>query len=309
MKHKSYRTIDAGFPRRDVLKACAALGGSTFLSGWPAQSAPSGEPRIAALGWACAQTLLAIGAVPLAIPEIERYGRLVVEPAVPASVHEIGLRSEPNLELLQRLAPDLIIIDPSLAAAVPRLKQIAPIESFVNLKPGARPLETARAATLDLARKIGKQSECQAYLTRVEETMERDRERLRGYDGAPLYLISEIVRNRALVFGPTSLYQDVLDRFGLKNAWTGESSIFGHTTVGLEVLAAVPQARCALLSSRIADVQAMLASRPMMRSLPFLREGRLTVLSEVLFYGGIPAAERFARLLSERLPKVRREQG
>ncbi len=309
MRCTLYQRSDRGLPRRDVLKAAAAFGGSALLSGWPLQSARAGEPRIAALGWACAQTLLAIGVVPVAVPEIQRYARLAVEPAVPASVREIGLRSEPNLELLQRLAPDLIVIDPSLAGATSRLKEIAPVVSFENLKPGARPLETARIVTLALAKRVGKEAECQAYFARFDEAMKRYRDEVRGYDGAPLYLISEIVRNRALVFGHTSLYQDVLNDFGLTNAWTGESSIFGHATVGIDVLAAVPQARCVLLTSRLTSTEALFAFRPIMRSLPFLREGRLTVLSEVLFYGGIPAAERFARLLAERLPKVKREQG
>ena len=119
--------------------------------------------------------------------------------------------------------------------------------------------------------------------------MEQHRARLRGYDGAPLYIISEIVRNRALVFGPGSLYQDVLNRFGLKNAFTGATSLWGHATVGLETLALVPEARCVLLSSRLTDVQTIFKMRPIMQSLPFLREGRLTTLSEILFSGGLPA--------------------
>ncbi|MPZ39506.1 MAG: ABC transporter substrate-binding protein [Rhizobiales bacterium] len=295
--------------RRDILRAGAVLGGSALFGGWPARAAQSGTPRVAALGWSCAQTVLALGVVPLAVPEIERYRRLVVEPKIPAEVQEVGLRSEPNLELLQRLAPDVVVIDPSLAGAVSRLREIAPVEVFLVRAAGQRPLGLARASTLALARKLGKRAECEAYLERVDAEMERDRERLHGYDGAPLYIISEIVRNRALIFGPTSIYQDVLDRLGLKNAWTGESSIWGHATVGLETLAAVPEARCVLLSSRTADIKAIFALRPMMQSLPFLREERLTMLSEVLFYGGVPSAERFARLLAERLPKDRREQG
>ena len=62
------------------------IGGAAFAGGLPMAFAqgggsPSG-PRVAALGWACAQTILALGMVPLVVPEIERYGRLVVEPAV-----------------------------------------------------------------------------------------------------------------------------------------------------------------------------------------------------------------------------------
>ncbi|MGY3617877.1 ABC transporter substrate-binding protein [Bradyrhizobium sp. USDA 10063] len=298
--------------RRAFVAAGIGLGGA-LLDRAPlakAQPAPSrAVPRVAALGWACAQTLLALGVVPLAIPEIERYGKLVVEPEIPPAVREVGLRSEPNLELLQSLAPDLIIIDPSLAAATPRLKLIAPVEVFTIFKPGGRPLETARNSTIELARRLGAQAACDAYLARFDAVMDESREGLRDSGSRPLYLVSEIARNRALVFGPNSLYQDVLDQFGLKNAWTGQSGPWGHTSIGLERLAAVPDARLVLLSSRVADIKALLAVSPVLRTLPFLRSGRLTVLGNQFFYGGVPAALRFARLLAERLPRDAHEQG
>jgi ferric hydroxamate transport system substrate-binding protein len=298
--------------RRDLLAAGLGLGGA-LLGGSPmviAQSAPSqAAPRVVALGWACAQTLLALGVVPLAIPEIERYGKLVIEPEISPAVREVGLRSEPNLELLQSLAPDLIIIDPSLAAAIPRLKLIAPVEVFTIFKPGGHPLQTARNSTIELARRLGVQAACDAYLAHFDAEMDSSREKLRDSGSRPLYLVSEIARNRALVFGPNSLYQDVLDQFGLKNAWTGQSGPWGHTSVGLELLAAVPDARLLLLSSRVADINALLTASPVLRTLPFLRSGRLTVLGNQFFYGGVPAAQRFARLLAERLPRDANEQG
>ena len=96
---------DHRLSRRALLGAGAAIGAAALSGAGPMAFAQTGGspsgPRIAALGWACAQTILALGVVPLVIPEIERYGRLVVEPAIPPGVQEIGLRSEPNLELLQ----------------------------------------------------------------------------------------------------------------------------------------------------------------------------------------------------------------
>lgn len=304
---------DYRLSRRALLGAGAAIAGTALTGTWPVAFAQTGGsrsgPRVAALGWACAQTILALGVVPLVIPEIERYGRLVVEPAVPPAVQEIGLRSEPNLELLQSFAPDIIIIDPGITAAISRLKLIAPVEMFSIFRPGGHPLDTARRSTMDLAKRLGVQSACEAYFARFDVAMAGYRERLRDKGGKPLYLVSEIARNRALVFGPNSLYQDVLDQFGLKNAWTGHSGPWGYTSVGLEVLAAVPDARLVLMTSRVADVEALLKASPVLRTLPSLRSDRLTILDNQFFYGGVPAAERFARILSERLPRESNEQG
>ena len=90
-----------------------------------------------------------------------------------------GLRSEPNLELLQSFAPDMIIIDPSITAAVPRLKLIAPVEVFTIFKPGRHPLETARSSTMELAQRLGVQAACDAYLARFDTVMTGYREQLR----------------------------------------------------------------------------------------------------------------------------------
>ena len=81
---------DHRLSRRALLGAGAAIGAAALSGAGPMAFAQTGGspsgPRIAALGWACAQTILALGVVPLVIPEIERYGRLVVEPAIPPGV-------------------------------------------------------------------------------------------------------------------------------------------------------------------------------------------------------------------------------
>jgi iron complex transport system substrate-binding protein len=63
------------------------------------------------------------------------------------------------------------------------------------------------------------------------------------------------------------------------------------------------------MTSRVADIEALLRASPVLQTLPSLRSRRLTVLDNQFFYGGVPAAERFARLLAERLPRESHEQG
>ncbi len=262
-----------------------------------------GLPRVAALGWATAQSLLAIGAEPLLMPEIERYRHLVIEPPVPDSVREAGLRSEPSLELLAQLRPDLIVIDPSLGGARARLERIAPVVVFdVRATETQSAYEQARLALRGIAGRLGRSGACEAYLARVDAMITAAERTLAGYRGGPLYVVGELVRNSMLIFGGRCIYQDLLDRFGLVNAWTGPTSPWGHATVGLEKMAEVPEARLLLLSDQAMDLKAMIESRPLARRLPFVRAERITVLDNMLFYGGVPTAERFTRLLAERLP-------
>lgn len=73
---------------------------------------------------------------------------------MPDAVRELGLRSEPNLELLKFLGPDLILTETGAEVGGPLLERIAPVESFVPLKPGRKPAEVAREATLALAARL-----------------------------------------------------------------------------------------------------------------------------------------------------------
>ncbi|MDT2023740.1 hypothetical protein OIM99_23370 [Methylocella sp. CPCC 101449] len=194
-------------------------------------------------------------------------------------------------------------VSPTRASARARLEQIAPVDIFTIWAPGRRPLTVSQDAMRRLAARLGFQAPCETYLARCESNLATYAVQASGYHGGPLYLIHEMFRNRALVFGSTGLYQDVLDRFGLRNAWTGPSSVYGHAVIGIEELADVPEARLVLINSRGADFVCLLRTHPFLGSLPAIRASRLTVLPDVHFSGGVPAAERFARMLAERLPK------
>ena len=88
--------------RRQCARRFASVGRSCFL-GWLiglalfvpgvvyAAGGPAGEsPRVAAIDWGQAQTLIAIGAPPVAMAQIASYGDWVGGPAVPASVQELA---------------------------------------------------------------------------------------------------------------------------------------------------------------------------------------------------------------------------
>jgi ABC-type Fe3+-hydroxamate transport system substrate-binding protein len=280
-----------------------ALLAATAFAAVPAMARADGPRlRVAVLDWVSGLNLLALGIVPVAMPELERYARLVVEPAAPPQVRELGLRSEPNLELVDRLRPDLVLIAPQMEPLRERVERIAPVESFEPNGFGkADLLGHARASSKALAERLGAYDAFQAFTRSVDDTLAMAAERLRAYDGRPLYVATIIDGRRLLVFGRNSLFQAVLDRFGIENAWTGATSRFGHVTLTADRLAQRPEARllCVGDSSR-ASIGALLAS-PVVASLSFVRERRIALIPDVLFYGGLPPARRFARLASHAL--------
>ncbi|MBK3804442.1 ABC transporter substrate-binding protein, partial [Azospirillum brasilense] len=65
--------------------------------------------RVAAIDWAGLETVLALGIVPVAATELIQFRKAVVEPEVPESVIDLGLRGTPNYEALTLAGPDLIL--------------------------------------------------------------------------------------------------------------------------------------------------------------------------------------------------------
>ena len=84
------------FSRRRLLTAMALSPLLWQMRG--AQAANVDPQRVVALEWLPAELLLALGVTPYGVADIPNYNLWVNEPALPASVIDVGLRTEPNLE-------------------------------------------------------------------------------------------------------------------------------------------------------------------------------------------------------------------
>ena len=296
--------------RRRLLCALATAPGWPLLA-HAATSTPAMR-RIAALDWASAENLLALGITPLTLPEIDRYRQLVMAPAVPDSVHELGLRSEPNMELLQALRPEVLVMNPELAPLQRQLEQIAPVVQF-EAQGFAGDLRLASSQPIDqiehgsqalqqLASQLGYGEQAAAYIADAGRQFSEARATLAPYAGRPLYLISLIDARRTLVFCSNSLFQDVFNRLGLHNAWTTPGSAFGHLTITLDQLAANREAVLVNIGNERLVQGALAMKIPVLNSLPAVQQKRVVLLPQTLFYGGLPSALRLTQLLTSRLP-------
>lgn len=279
--------------RRGLLSAAGSLAAAPALAAGPSR-------RIAAVGWPGAQALMALGVAPLGVTEIPRYEQLVVEPALPPATLELGLRLEPNLEQLQALGPDLILTDISATAILPRLRRIAPVALYAWRGPQGVGLPQARIALRALAAAIGRDAAGEACLADLDAALAQARDKLRPIASQRIFLVAEVLQQRMLVLGSGSLFQSVLDAIGLHNAWTGPTSASGHALLSLDELTAATDARLVLTGRQGREWQEV-ARDPILRRLPFVREGRVTALPATLFYGGVPSATRLARLLMQHL--------
>lgn len=282
------------FRRRQVLSLLAAL---------PFGRAAFAETRfrIAAIDWAMMETCTALGIMPVAATELIQFRKSAIEPEIPESVLDLGLRGAPNFELLSLIKPDFILISPFYARYESRLSAIAPLISLPFYNPGEPPFEKALAAVSTLGERLGRVDEARAVLENASASLSDMRRELAPYARRPTYVVNIGDARHFRAFGADSMFGDVLARLGLPNAWTDVSRFTFAAPVPLENLAADPQARIVIVSDVPVEARSAFGNSAIWNSLQPVREGRVAMLANVNPYGGVTAGMRFARLLTDAL--------
>lgn len=264
----------------------------------PTASAP--VPRIATVDWTIAETLLALGVTPLAVGDVSSYRAWVGEPLLPAEVVDIGLRAQPNRELLAELKPDRILISPLAAPLAPTLSRIAPVQSIALYDPQTDLWQRLHEATLTIAALVNKTAEAERLLAGLDRDLAQMRAELPA-DLPPLLVVQFIDERHVRVFGRHSLFEAVMQRLGLRNAWQGETNAWGFSVVSIEQFMTLPAARLLVVDPIPVGVSERLQEPGLWQHLPLVRQAPVLHLPAVWSFGGVLAARRFASLLSEAL--------
>lgn len=262
--------------------------------------------RVAVLDWAIAETLFALGERPIALVAASDWNRFVVEPRLPAGTVDIGIQQEVNFELLAALHPDLILTSPFSQEQEPALARIGPVHRFTVFEATSTPLERPRTLTRELGALVGASKRAEALIARTDAQLADCRARLMRLRLPAILLVSFLDARHVRVYGGVGLYQNVLDTLGLRNAWTRPTNAWGFATTGIEGLATGKDVRLVVFQPIPADALQTLARSPLWRELPFVKAGHVSMLPPVLMFGALPAALRFARLLTAELERVAR---
>ncbi|MBO9127057.1 MULTISPECIES: iron-siderophore ABC transporter substrate-binding protein [unclassified Rhizobium] len=283
--------------RRQALGLLAAL-----AVAWDAKAAAR-PSRIAAIDWAMLETLMALGVTPIAATELLQFRSDAVEPQIPSSVVDLGLRGSPNFELLHLLKPELILISPFYVRHQPALEAIAPVYSLPFYVQGEPPYAKALNAVSQLGDLLGRTDAAAKVLTEQDALLAGLRQQLVPFAARPTYIINIGDSRHFRAFGADSMFGDILQRLGLPNAWTDRSRFTFAAPVPMENLAANPEARIVIVSDIPVEARSSLRNSMIWKSLKPVKEGRVVNIGNVNPYGGITAGLRFARLLSEALVK------
>lgn len=297
-------SVCAGSTRRAVLGgALAALGSASpgLLGRAFAGTRPPAALRVATLDWAVLETLLAIGIVPVAAAELVLYRQIVVSPTPPPAVVDLGLRGMPNYEALLAARPNLIVSTNFYLWAAPTLERIAPVETVTFYGSGAPAFELSCTATRAIADRIGTPAAGTALIARTEARLDVLHRDLAGVTGRPILVINLGDARHFRVFGMDSLFGAVLTRLGLANAWDGPTRYSASAPIGIERLAAFPDATIVILPPVPPEAVRMFSESRLWRALPAVRDGQVVTLAPVNPFGALPTALRFGTLLRDAL--------
>lgn len=265
-----------------------------------AQAAPVNAERIVALEWLPVELMLALGVTPYGVADIPNYRMWVNEPVLPDSVIDVGLRTEPNLELLTQMKPSMLVWSAGYGPSPKILARIAPGRSFA-FSDGKQPLEQARRSLLEMAELLNKQDVAHRHLAEFDAYIDSLKPRFAQRGERPLLMMSLLDPRHMLVFGPNCLFQEILDRLGVKNAWQGETNFWGSTVVGIDRLAAYKDVDVLCFDHGNAADMRRLAATPLWQAMPFVRANRVQNVTAVWFYGATLSAMNFARILDNAL--------
>jgi iron complex transport system substrate-binding protein len=278
--------------------AAALLGFASLPLAGRAGRAGEKPPRIAVLDWAWAETLLALGVAPAAVAEAPLYGARVVSPALADGTMDLGLRSWPNMELLRAFRPDLIVTQTGYGVPAAQLEPVAPVLSLPLYAPERQPLKLGQDGLEAIAARLQRRDEAATYLEHAEQQFASLRDQLQSYDGRPLLILKFASDRLADIYGPGSLFHDVLERLGLPSAWQRSGSHWGFSTAGLDAIAAIPDARIVIIEPGPPE---SLAASGLWLAIPAVRAGRVISIPPVWVFGALPSALRFAGILTKAL--------
>lgn len=299
-----HRVVAQGRLRIDRRRFLASL--AALACGMPAVRAglPAAR-RIVALDAPSTEMLVTLGMEPLGVAGLEGYRQAEGDIAALRNSVDVGFFYEPNLELLQFLKPDLFVNSFGIGAPAALLKRIAPVLSVPIYGGPGSSHEAAAGALRRIADRMGRPAEAEAFLAKHEERLSILEEKAHTRRLRPVYLASPLLDGRhVILYGRNSLFDDVLRRIGMRNAFGGQSSPWGVAGMGIDRLTEEREAVFVYIESPVTQtaLKALDASA-IWKTLPFVREGRVVSIPYLEMYGALPTADRFAGILESLLDR------
>ncbi|WP_114561021.1 ABC transporter substrate-binding protein [Desertihabitans aurantiacus] len=261
--------------------------------------------EVVTLEWASTEYVTALGVQPVGASDVEGYGSWASAAPLADGVADVGLRTEPSIEAVASLEPDLILGDTTSIPedAMAQMEQIAP----VVLLEGARTdglVELLEDNQSLVGQLLGKEAEAEAlnaaFDTRIEELA--GEVEAAGKAGTPVVFAYPSAASNSVdvrMHGPGSAPGTLATLLGLENAWTepGDEA-YGISSSDVEGLTRLPEDTEFLYWGNDGTedaVTTVLADNAVWQGLPFVQADRVHRAGVGIWvYGGTPSMVQLA---------------
>ncbi|MEX4238162.1 ABC transporter substrate-binding protein [Haemophilus influenzae] len=149
--------------------------------------------------WAVAETLIALGEPPLAVGDMQSYQTWVKQPELPKTTVNLGVRLQPNLELIATLSHsaddlNLVFINSNFYASLNNLLRPYAQVHNVDFYQAGDAWQNVLNATRTIGQIIGKPQAVQQLLAQYEQDVQRLKTELSAFTDRPLAFLPAIYR-------------------------------------------------------------------------------------------------------------------
>lgn len=257
--------------------------------------------RVVALEWMHAEDLVTLGVQPVGVADVDGYTTWAGAAApLGDEVADVGTRSEPSIDAIVDLGPDLILAEAdSSEDLIAQLEGLAPVLVIAGSDASAN-LERMRDAFTTIGEAVGREHVATEVLDDLDALLAESEAALAeagvagdGFAMADGWMDGSTVSIR--MFGHGSLMSDLAEAIGLENRWTGEvDPVWGLGGTDVEGLTALGDVHFFYSASGEDVFQTGLSSNPVWEDLPFVASGDVHKLdSGTWTFGGPAAAEHF----------------
>jgi ferric hydroxamate transport system substrate-binding protein len=236
--------------------------------------------EVVALEWSEAEDLVALGVMPVGVAQVDDFKTWVNTVELDDGVTDVGLRSEPSIDAIAGLQPDLIVTEADRSRSqIDELEEFAPVlvtegtDQSDNIGQMQTNLEMIATAT-------GTQDMADQLLADLDATITEGRQAIEdaGLDGttfAAAHGWSEGGSVTIRMFGEGSLFSDLAEQLGLSNAWKGNVDEWGLTTTDVEAMTQLGETQFMYIAPEDNVFAETLPDNPIWQGLPFVENGNV----------------------------------
>ena len=257
--------------------------------------------NIASPDWGNAATLTAMGYPPIATGDVRVWDRWVGTPKLPTSTVDVGIRYQPNAELIAQLPVDMVV-DNFFYEHARNLYGNVPAESIVFAAKG----ETATWAdysqpTQKLGKLIGEPKLADDYIVKSHKDIDLASKRLQQrYPKVKKFAVVQFAdANNMRMYVANSLFQPALTQMQKELVVLGKGNSYGFVPIRMGDLAQLEEDVCLLIIDPLSPItKAEIKDSLIWQRLSYGNNRCLGELPPVWIYGGMSSLVGLANNLS-----------